>query len=161
MFSRVCFLGIRASMGGYGSGRSGGRPTSEACASFVLTTTLFARAGLRPGIKGTFSLTFSEGGEDRLRVTISVDTTGTYRFLTLSHAGRNRERAAQSYQVTLETSPQPFGGVRWWFLCPRTGQRCTRLYLPRGGHRFWSRQAWQLGYACQRETAQYRAQRKP
>ena len=62
-------------MGGYGSGRSGGHPTSEACASFVLTTTLFARAGLRAGMKSTFSLTYSEGGEDRLPVTISVDTT--------------------------------------------------------------------------------------
>lgn len=147
-------------MGGYGSGRYGGRPTSEACASFVLTTTLFARPGLRAGVKATFALTFSTSDE-RLPLTITLDTTGTtYRFLELSHAGRDRSASPQHYQVQLETSPQPFGGVRWWFLCPRTGRRCTRLYLPLGGHRFWSRQAWGLGYACQRETAQCRAQRQ-
>lgn len=148
-------------MGGYGSGRSGGRPTSEACASFVLTTAMFIRAGLRAGVKGELGLTFAASGDGRLPVTISIDTTGTtYRFLELSHVGRNRDAVPQRYQVQLTTSPQPFGGVRWWSVCPRTGRRCTKLYLPLGGHRFWSRQGWDLGYGCQREDPQYRVQRQ-
>jgi hypothetical protein len=32
--------------------------------------------------------------------------------------------------------------------------------LPRGGHRFLSREAYQLGYACQRETRSDRLMRK-
>jgi hypothetical protein len=147
-------------MGGYGSGRSGGRPTSEACGSFILTTTTFARAGLRAGLRGTVSLTWSGDG-DPFPVSITIDTTGTtYRYLELSHAARNRSPSPQRYQVPLESSPQPFGGVRWWFVCPQTARRCTKLFLPRGGHRFWSRQAYELGYASQRESPQDRAQRQ-
>jgi hypothetical protein len=41
-----------------------------------------------------------------------------------------------------------------------TGRRCVKLYLPRGGHRFWSRAAYRLGYACQREDRMYQAQRQ-
>jgi hypothetical protein len=52
--------------------------------------------------------------------------------------------------VALYSTPQPFGGVRWWFLCPLTGRRATKLVLPRGGHRFACRRAWSLGYRCQR-----------
>lgn len=148
-------------MGGSRSGRYGGQPTSEACASFVLTMALLTQAGLRAGIRGTFRVTFSEGGHNPLPVTIEIDTTGMRGgFLEVSHTGRNRDALPQRYHVPLRTSPQPFGGVRWWFECPRTGRRCTKLYLPLGGHRFWSRQGWHLGYACQREDAQYRAQRQ-
>jgi len=148
-------------MGGSGSGRYGGRPTSEACASFVLTMGLFTRAGLRAGVRGTFELTCPDSGGGDLPVTIKVDTSHrTYGFLELSHDGRNSEGAPLRYQVQLATSAQPFGGERWWFLCPRAGRRCTKLYLPWGGRRFLSRQAYDLGYACQRETAQCRAQRQ-
>ena len=147
-------------MGGYGSGRSGGRPTSEACASFTLTTTLLARARLRPGMKGTFTITYSEGG-DTFPVAVTIDTTGTtYRFIELAHAQRTSSALPQRYQVALQTSPQPLGGLRWWYICPQRGRRCTKLFLPRGGHRFWSRQAYDLGYASQREGAQDRAQRQ-
>lgn len=147
-------------MGGYGSGRSGGRPTSEACGSFVLTTTLFARAGLRPGLKGAVELKWS-GDDAPFPVSAAIDTTGsTYRFLELAHAPRNQSAVPQRYQVRLETSPQRLGGVRWWFRCPQSGRRCTKLFLPRGGYRFWSRQAYELGYASQRESPQDRAQRQ-
>ena len=63
-----------------------------------------------------------------------------------------------NYRVSLLTSPQRFGGVRWWFECPRTVRRAVRLYLPRDGHQFWSRHAYGLGYASQREDRKGRAQ---
>jgi hypothetical protein len=37
-----------------------------------------------------------------------------------------------------------FGGVRWWFLCPLSGRRVAKLYLPLGGTVFASRQAYGL-----------------
>ena len=40
------------------------------------------------------------------------------------------ERRESDYWVQLETTPQPFGGRRWWFVCPRTGRRAAKLYLP-------------------------------
>ena len=54
------------------------------------------------------------------------------------------------YRVSLLSTPQPFGGVRWWFRCPVTGRKATKLLLPRGGDRFASCGAWGLGYASQR-----------
>src|SRR5713226_3182955 len=53
-----------------------------------------------------------------------------------------------------------YGGRRWWFQCPRTGRRTTKLYLPNGGRHFWSRQAYGLGYASQREGRFDRLQRR-
>lgn len=147
-------------MGGYGSGRSGGRPTYESCGSLVLTTTTLARAGLRAGMMGAATLTFANRGEP-FPVSITIDTTDAhFPFIHLSHARRSHAPGCETYRVPLQTTPQPFGGVRWWFQCPRTGRRCTTLFLPRGGHQFLSRYAWGLGYASQREDAMGRAQRQ-
>jgi hypothetical protein len=52
-----------------------------------------------------------------------------------------RPRFAEQH-VDLEAVPQPFGGVTWRFLCPRTGERCRRLLAPPGTARFGSRAAW-------------------
>ena len=119
-------------MGGYGSGRYGGRPTSEACASLVLSTTTFLRAGLRAAMKATASITFTAGGE-RFPVAMVIDTTDKqFPFIEFDHESRSRSSPSpQRYRVRLQRSPQPFGGMRWWFECPRTGARCVKLYLPR------------------------------
>ena len=57
-------------------------------------------------------------------------------------------------------TPQPFGGRRWWFVCPRTGRRAVNLYLPNGAFSFASRQAYRLTYRSQRETSYDRALRR-
>jgi hypothetical protein len=53
-----------------------------------------------------------------------------------------------------------YGGRRWWFLCPQIDYRTPKLFLPNGGWHFWSRQAYGLGYACQREDRFRRLQRR-
>lgn len=104
---------------------------SDVARFLVLSTTLFVRAGLRAGVKGTVTLTFATSPDEGLPVTTSIDTTGhTYRFLEFSHASRNRDALPQRYRVQLETSVQQFGGLRWWFMCPRTARRCTKLICP-------------------------------
>jgi AAA domain len=42
--------------------------------------------------------------------------------------------------------------VRWWWICPATGRRVSKLYLPNGGVRFLSHGpgAYRLAYASQR-----------
>lgn len=147
-------------MGGYGSGRTGGRPTYESTGSLVLRTTSFARAGLCFGLRGTATLTFTCEGEP-FPVAITIDTMDrAWPYIELEHEWRTSSASKERYKVYLQTTPQPFGGVRWWFLCPRTGKRAVRLFLPRGGHQFWSRHAYGLGYASQRETAMDRASRR-
>src|SRR5262245_42620252 len=46
--------------------------------------------------------------------------------------------------IWLQRYPQPFGGYRWYFICPASGRRCTVLYQPPGASRFRSR--W--GFRC-------------
>jgi hypothetical protein len=144
-------------MGGRGSGRSG-RPSYESTRSLVLCTTTFARAGLRFGVLGNSTLTFTSD-HGSFSVAIEIDTTVREApYMRLAHARRTDPPITQHYNVRLLTSPQPFGGVRWWFECPRTGRRAVKLYLPLGGHQFWSRHAYRLGYASQREDRKGRAQ---
>ncbi len=59
--------------------------------------------------------------------------------------------------IRLVASAQPLGGQRWWFVCPRTGRRVTKLYLPFGALRFASQHAFRLAYQSQRETPSSRA----
>jgi hypothetical protein len=44
-------------------------------------------------------------------------------------------------------------------ICPRSNRRVRKLYLPLGGRHFWSRRAYELAYASQRETKYDRALR--
>src|SRR4051794_32604710 len=59
--------------------------------------------------------------------------------------------------IELVTTPQPFGGRRWWFVCPRTGAHVAKLHLPPGALTFASRRAYSLAYKSQRETPYDRA----
>jgi len=141
-------------MGSYGSGRTGGQPTAEACDSYVLNARSFNRGGLRTGVHGTAPLRYSDG----FQVSIIIDTRNPhYRFLTLNHARRNSDASDVRYQVQLVQTRPNYGGIRWWFLCPRSGRRVAKLYLPRGGAYFWSRRAYRLGYPCQRGSPLDRA----
>jgi hypothetical protein len=44
-----------------------------------------------------------------------------------------------------------------WFVCPHFNRRVRKLYLPLGGRHLWSRRAYRLAYASQRETVYDRA----
>lgn len=46
----------------------------------------------------------------------------------------------------------PYGGRRWFFLCPQTGTRACRLYLPPAREGFLSREAHGLRYAIEHDT---------
>lgn len=48
----------------------------------------------------------------------------------------------------------PFGGRRWYFICPETGARSCKLYLPAHGRRFLSREAYGLRYRVEHGTAE-------
>lgn len=52
--------------------------------------------------------------------------------------------------ASLITTRPYFGGVRWWFACPRCLRRCANLYLAPGARRFACRRCLQLRYLTQR-----------
>ena len=154
---------LRGSMGGYGSGRSGGRPTTES--GLTLTLSKLLRGQLfRPGcawggsIVWTYTSTGERVGSIGYEAHLGPDSGRVrLKYTTTRWDGEKRE---SDYWIQLETTPQPFGGRRWWFICPRTGRRAAKLYLPNGAFTFASRQAYRLAYACQREPAHDRALRR-
>lgn len=144
-------------MGGFGSGRYGGRPTADASLRIDLAWML--RTGrARDGAWLSGSLSWNRGGEEAGSIGYQaiMHEPGNER-LELSYSrgsGDDREQVRQSVRLCF-TVPN-YGGKRWWMICPFRHIRVGKLYLPPGGDRFASRQAWRLGYQCQRGTARDR-----
>jgi len=65
-------------------------------------------------------------------------------YLTLRITGGQDRRSiwildTRQY-ITLESTACKFGGLRYWFVCPKCSRRCLILYRP----------AWNEGFACRR-----------
>ena len=143
---------------GYGSGRWGGSPTIERTASYALRIQDFVRAGVEEGIAARWCMFW---GEDKFQVTFFIDVRDrSNAWIELTHKSRTQPPHEQRYRVELTWTKPHYGGIRLWFQCPRTYRRCAKLYLPLGGYQFWSRQAYRLGYQCQRESRQDRLMRR-
>jgi hypothetical protein len=146
-------------MGGYNSGRRGGMPTAEATGSYIIGITSFTRGGLRPEIFGNATVHFDDGN---FPIEVMIDTRDVSNaYVQFTHRTRDSGREGNvTYRVDLVTTRPYYGGRRWWFVCPRTGQRAAKLCLPNGGWYFWSRRGYGLGYACQREARSDRLMRR-
>ena len=55
------------------------------------------------------------------------------------------------------TTRPHFGGLRWWFVCPRSGRRAAKLHLPPGGKYFAHREAYGLTYRSCQESGKFRS----
>jgi hypothetical protein len=143
-------------VGGYGSGRHGGRPTVEG--GLTLDLYRLIRQGLfKPGQYRSGSIVWAEvgtgepvawlGNEARMGV-----DSGQVRLRYTATRTWDGEKRDSDYSIMLVTTPQPFGGRRWWFRCPRSGDLVSKLHLPNGAFTFASRRAYRLGYRSQRET---------
>lgn len=126
------------------------RPTFEACDSLVISIAAFAGHLDRDSSVICLLPISLRSGAFTIRVTVQG---GSRPFIDLAHIERCRDGTAVQYRVNVISTPQPFGGRRWWFLCPQTGRRAAKLLLPRGGSRFASPSSWGLGYATQRAGA--------
>ena len=146
-------------MGGFGSGRHGGAVTAERTASYIIAISSL-RSFLQKEECLTGTISFNEG---RFPIVITVDSSKQWdAFVELIHLTRDEREGDRMVtgRIQLARTVPTYGGCRWWFLCPRTGRRTTKLFLPNGGWHFWSRQAYRLGYACQREGRFDRLQRR-
>jgi hypothetical protein len=123
------------------------RPTFEACGSLVIPVSSMV-AHMTPNTALTCHMTFQADGKPfSIAATVDLRAAPT---VELAHLERRSDGRPVRYRVGLINTPQPFGGVRWWFQCPRNGRQATKLVLPRGADRFASPGAWGLGYATQR-----------
>ncbi len=152
-------------MGGYFSGRRGGRPTIEATDSIKIDVSdVVPTRGrkLPAGVKfwGT------RGSEPySIIVMVTLDSPevgiGTMRMWHASiHHPTGSETGPQDYTVEMRAEPCTLGGRRWSFRCPRTWRRCRTLYLPNGAYRFASRAAYRLVYQSQRVSEMDRCHAK-
>lgn len=86
-------------------------------------------------------------------------------FIDLSDVGDASMRVTRGggedigkQRVEIECVPCPFGGFRYYFVCPLSGGRCEQVFLLDGI--FASRKAHKLTYASQGEDELARARRK-
>ena len=138
-------------MGGFGSGRHGGKSTTGDM--HVLDIRKIARAGrLTPG--QSFGWQWTCNGEKIASINMRTDTDR----VTLDYRARDRggEWQTMNYPVRLSWTPCTYGGQRAWWLCPAVGceRRVAVLY---GGKVYACRHCHQLAYKTQREQSHDRA----
>ncbi len=145
-------------MGGWNSGRSGGRPIAENCFRVDFGWMLRQRLAV-PGQHKNGTLNWTCGGLPSGSIGYEVDMVDPYfSRLVLIHrrnTGENAKSVRQEIPLTF-TVPH-YGGRRWWMICPYRGHRVSILYLPGNGDRFASRKAWRVGYKIQRVTGRDKA----
>src|SRR5262245_48855510 len=114
-------------MGGYGSGRGGGGPTVESALRLDIDS-MMRWGAIRPG-------SHLAGGM-RLNVDIDVkfeshtdDPWDSWLRLRYSMADWSGEETKIDDRTYLATTRPHFGGLRWWFVCPRLNRRVRKLYL--------------------------------
>ncbi len=130
-------------MGGRLSGRSGGRPTIEGCGAIMLS--LDELMAMRRG-RDVFGVVCSgQVASNPYSINVAVRLGPEMQGgLTITHLAFNHlssEVPAASYTVDLVAVPGQFGGRRWFMLCPRSGRRVLKLYLPNGAPWFAGREA--------------------
>lgn len=144
-------------MGGYGSGRYGGRPIVEHCLRIDLAWMMrrdMAREGRDYGGTLNWSCNGSPSGSIGYWAKLSEPNRERLELNYTRGSGDDAEFVKQTIRLTF-TEPN-YGGKRWWMNCPYRNVRVGKLYLPPGGDRFASRKAWRLGYQSQRDAARDR-----
>ena len=156
-------------MGGYGSGRrycASPKETVESC--LVLSAAWLQSEGrIGAGLYGGGRLVWRRvsTGEQTASIGYHVNTLAgeppTIR-LNYTHTRRGEDQGERmDYPVGLTTTPLPWGGVRWWFVCPLTvngrscWRRCGKLYLPPGGRYFGCRLCYDLTYTSAQQAHKF------
>lgn len=144
-------------MGGYGSGRRTNRFTTDECIQIRLPD--LKRLGMiKRHCMNRQTLTWRCDGRISAQLTLVSDVHCREASPCLKITGKAHGRQIDCL-VWLDHQPMPFGGERWYALCPKTGRRCTTLVLPPGGSYFASVSGWDVAYSSQRECEVHRAYR--
>jgi hypothetical protein len=61
------------------------------------------------------------------------------------HLAFNHGQAVHQY-IQLDSTEPNFGGVRWWFLCPKCNGRVSHLHRPSHTYYFFCRHCYDLSY---------------
>jgi hypothetical protein len=144
-------------MGGYGSRRRSNRWTTDDCLHINLSN-LKQLGKLQRHCMARHEDVWSQRGQTIADLTLVTDVHCLEPSPCLRITGYAFGKAIDCV-VYLEEQPLPYGGERWYALCPRTGSRCTALVLPPGETHFASVKGWNVAYGSQRECPIHRAHR--
>ena len=144
-------------MGGYGSGRRSNRPTTDHCLRINLSN-LKQHGMLERHCMARHQQVWSQYGQTIAQLTLVTDVHCLKPSPCLTITGRGFGKAINCV-IQLKEQPLPYGGERWFALCPRTGRRCTALVLPPGQTYFASVKGWNVPYGSQRECPIHRGHR--
>lgn len=140
-------------MGGWNSGRSGGRPIADS-ALFIDIAWMLRTGKAVPGRYVSGGLSWTSRGQPSGNIGYQCDMRDLdHAFMELqftrtsSSTGEKRDHVQR---VPLSFTVPHLGGKRWWMHCPVRGDRVGKLYLPAGGDVFAGRKTWRLGYHSQR-----------
>lgn len=146
-------------MGGSGSGRPGSRAVIENGLKLDLAHLRRKKLFVPDGITRSNHLAWTTStGETRATIGMSYSTGEDGGWLRLQYTvtpyGED-ERITVDEIFQLVKRPQPFGGFRWFVLCPQRRTPCRVLYKPPGATRFRSRKGFRsrLAYRSQSGSA--------
>jgi len=143
-------------MGGFGSGKQGGKDTTNNYRSLDVRRLQRERM-LTPG--HAFKWQWTRDGEEVASIQIRIEVN----CVILDYRTRNNggDWQPMEYPVYLQWTGCNYGGQRAWFLCPATGcgRRVAKLFMGGSGI-FACRHCYRLAYASQRETVDSRATRR-
>ena len=106
------------------------------------------RAAFNPNRLNSGEISWRQFGEQIAAIAFTWTGSNATLILCWRSCGEARRQV-----INLVATEPHFGGRRWWFRCPVTGNRARVLYLPAGAPRWASRDACRLGYASQRMSA--------
>lgn len=144
-------------MGGYGSGRRSNRWTTDDCLRINLSH-LKQRGMLRRHCMTRREQMWGQYGQTIASLTLVTDVHCLQPSPRLTITGYAFGRVINCV-IQLEEQPMPYGGERWYALCPRAGRRSTALVLPPGQVQFASVGGWNVAYGSQRECPIHRGHR--
>lgn len=144
-------------MGGFGSGRRSNRPTTDDCLRINLSN-LKQLGMLQRHCMTRHEQVWSQYGQTIANLTLVTDVHCLQQSPRLTITGYAFGKAINCV-VQLEEYALPYGGERWYALCPRTGRRCTALVLPPGQAQVASVGGWNVAYGSQRECPIHRCHR--
>lgn len=148
-------------MGGPGSGRRRTRAKQVVENCIVLSSAeLQRRKLLRPNFQTVAEMICPppRAGDTPLSIHCEVDTFDPHDASLKLHYRPRTDEGPVELRVQLTTTPLPWGGVRWWFICPlkrggqESGRRCDKLYLPPRAGWFGCRKCYDLTYRSCRQT---------
>lgn len=151
-------------MGGHGSGswyRWGKKTVVEDCRCLDINR-MVKQGCIQPASHRSSSWvwTNAQTGEKVSSISYTSNTLDPHNmYLNVSYTTVSTDEK-HDYNIRIERTLLHYGGHRYWFICPYTRRRVSKLYGAHGADKYGSRHAFNLSYASQSESGHDRALRK-